>query len=98
MSCLLEDNLMAFVLNHAPARALVIVDLGKISAVSSAVFTTWMTAKSALERVGGELHIADIPVKLMEGIRVRLLEPAFHLHPTESASEVAEQSNETALS
>jgi anti-anti-sigma regulatory factor len=84
-----SQNMMAFILNDAPAGAAVVLDLGKTSAFSSATFVTLIRAKRALQQSGGELHIADVPPKVMKVLTDLLLVEVLNLHPAESATEVA---------
>ena len=83
------QNMMAFIQNDAPAGAAVVLDLGKTSAFSSATFVTLIRAKRALQQSGGELHIADVPPKVMKVLTDLLLTEVLNLHPAESATEVA---------
>ena len=48
-------------------------------------------AKRALQQSGGELHIADVPPKVMKVLTDLLLTAVLNLHPAESATEVAGQ-------
>jgi hypothetical protein len=46
-------------------------------------------AKRALQESGGELHIADVPPKVMKELTDLRLAEVLELHPGESATEVA---------
>jgi anti-anti-sigma regulatory factor len=85
------QNMMAFILNDAPARAAVVLDLGRTSAFSSATFVALIRAKRALQQSGGELHIADVPPKVMKVLTDLRLAEVLNLYPGESASDVAGQ-------
>ncbi len=86
-----SQNMMTFILNSAPAKAAVVLDLGKTSAFSSATFVTLIRAKRALRQSGGELHIADVPAKVMKVLADLRLAELLNLHPRQSATEVAGQ-------
>jgi anti-anti-sigma regulatory factor len=81
----------SIILYHAPAKAAVVLDLGKTSAFSSATFVTLIRAKRALQQSGGELHIADVPPKVMKVLTDLRLSEVLNLHPRESATEMAGQ-------
>ena len=84
-----SESIMTFILNHAPPKAAVVLDLGKTSAFSSATFTTLIMAKRALKESGGELHVAGVPSKVMKVLADLRLAELLNLHPRESAAEVA---------